>query len=77
MHVGYNEMLEANRHYGQFDAFKNKSAYSNTIAKGPTGGLLYYELAPNRPDMVLKDLIHIFHPEVLPDHQLYFFKPLQ
>lgn len=77
MLTSYREMEKANRHYTQFAAFDNKNVYSNTIAKGATGGLLFYELAPNRPDLVLKDLIHIFHPELLPDHQLFFFKPLE
>ncbi len=76
LHVSYDEMLTANGHYKEFDAFKNKNVFSNSIAKGSTGGLLFYELAPNRPDLVLKDLIHIFHPELLPEHIPVFFKPL-
>ncbi|CAM3481308.1 ABC transporter substrate-binding protein [Zobellia roscoffensis] len=75
--TSYAEVEESNEHYTQFDAYKNKTIFSNTIAKGATGGLLYYELGPMRPDLVLKDLIHIFHPELLPDHQLFFFKPLE
>ena len=75
MLTSYSEMKDANGHYTAFDAFKNKTIYTNTIAKGATGGLLYYELGPNRPDLVLKDLIHIFHPSLLPDHRLFFFKP--
>ncbi|WP_225901844.1 ABC transporter substrate-binding protein [Zobellia barbeyronii] len=77
MLTSYEDMEESNKHYTQFDAYKNKMVFSNTLAKGATGGLLYYELAPMRPDIVLKDLIHIFHPELLPDHELYFFKPLE
>lgn len=76
MLVSYDEMKLANRHYQKFEAFNTQKVYSNTIAKGATGGLLYYELAPQRPDLVLKDLIYIFHPELLPDHKLIFFKPL-
>ena len=53
------EMLDANPHYGQFEAFKKGNVYSFTRKKGKTGGVLYYELAPNRPDMVLKDLVKI------------------
>lgn len=73
----YDAMTEANKHYQEFEAFKTKNVFSNTIAKGTTGGLLFYEQAPNRPDMVLRDLIHIFHPELLPDHNPVFFKPLK
>ncbi|MFK5972351.1 MAG: ABC transporter substrate-binding protein [Flavobacteriaceae bacterium] len=76
MFVSYTEMKQGNRHYQQFSAFKNQTIYSNAIEKGATGGLLFYELAPQRPDLVLKDLLHIFHPELLPDHELFFFKPL-
>lgn len=72
----YKDVQSANAHYTQFDAFANKKIFANTLATGETGGLLFYELAPNRPDLVLKDLIHIFHPELLPNHQLFFFKPL-
>jgi iron complex transport system substrate-binding protein len=71
------EMQDANSHYEQFDAFKNKNVYSFTRKKGKTGGILYYELAPNRPDIVLKDLVKIFHPELLPTYDLFFFEKLE
>lgn len=74
--TSYDQMKEANRHYKQFDAFKNRNSFSFAGSKGETGGLIYFELAPQRPDLVLKDLVKIFHPELLPDHSLYFFKPL-
>ncbi|WP_238857821.1 ABC transporter substrate-binding protein [Poritiphilus flavus] len=77
MHTSYNELEETNRHYLQFSAFKNKRVFTHARSIGETGGLLFYEYAPNRPDVVLKDLIHIFHPELLPDHELFFFKPLE
>ena len=50
-------MIDANPHYNQFKAFQNKKVYSFSGKKGKTGGILYYELGPNRPDIVLKDLI--------------------
>lgn len=71
------EMTDANPHYAQFKAFKTKQVYSFGNKKGATGGLIYYELAPNRPDLVLKDLVSILHPELLPDHQLQFFEKLK
>ncbi len=77
MHTTYEAMIKTNEHYRQFNAFTQRNVFSNSINKGPTGGLLFYELAPQRPDLVLKDLIHIFHPALLPGHELYFFKPLK
>ncbi len=43
------------------------------MKKGATGGLLYFELAPNRPDLVLKDIIEIFHPDLLPKSRTLLF----
>ncbi len=75
--TSYKAMKEASAHYAQFTSFQNKKAYTFANTKGATGGLLYYELAPQRPDLVLKDLIHIFHPELLPSYKTVFFKPLE
>lgn len=71
------EMTDSNPHYAQFRAFKDKKVYSFSTKKGAKGGLIYYELASNRPDLVLKDIIAILHPELLPNHQLYFFEKLK
>jgi iron complex transport system substrate-binding protein len=71
------EMTEMNPHYAKFDAFKNKNVYSFSGKKGKTGGILYYELAPNRPDIVLKDLVKILHPELLVGYQPFFFEKLK
>ena len=75
--TAYDALELANSHYAQFQAFQKQQVFSFAATTGPTGGLLYYELAPQRPDLVLKDLVHIFHPELLPDHQPFFFKPLE
>lgn len=71
------EMKSANNVYTQFAAFKTGDVYSYSSKKGETGGVIYFELAPNRPDLVLKDLIKILHPELLPTHELYFFNKLK
>lgn len=70
-------MADANTHYEQFKAFQQKKVFTFTRKKGKTGGVLYYELAPNRPDIVLKDILKIMHPELLPDYKLFFFEKLK
>lgn len=70
------EMSNSNPHYNQFTSFKNKKVYSYAVNKGAKGGIIYFEWSPTRPDWVLKDLIKIFHPELLPNHKLYFFQKL-
>ena len=71
------EMEKTNKHYIQFKAFQDKKIYSFSTKKGKTGGIIFYELAPNRPDLVLKDLVKILHPELLPTYKLTFFEQLK
>ena len=71
------QMTDANPHYEQFKSFQNKNVYSFTRKKGKTGCVLYYELAPNRPDLVLKDLVKILHPELLVGYEPFFFEKLK
>ena len=71
------EMSIQNPHYQQFAAFQNKKVYSYAKKRGATGGIVYFELAATRPDLVLKDLIKIIHPELMPNHTLFFFESLK
>lgn len=70
------ELQKANPHYAEFDAFKNKSIYNFEGKLGATGGTVYYELAPSRPDLVLKDYIKIFHPDLLSSYEFTFASKL-
>lgn len=71
------QLLKSNALYAEFAAFKNDKIYTPTTKKGKTGGVIYYELAPTRPDLVLKDLIKITHPALLPNYTLTFFEKMQ
>ncbi|WP_426484026.1 ABC transporter substrate-binding protein [Flavobacterium sp. 2] len=70
------ELQKANPHYGEFDAFKNKTVYSLESKFGATGGTIFYELSPSRPDLVLKDYIKIFHPDLLTGYEFTFASKL-
>lgn len=72
----YSQLENANQHYKEFHAFKNKQIYNFTKRKGKTGGILYYELAPMQPDIVLKDIIKITHPELLPNYIPFYLENL-
>jgi len=75
MATSLDELAQNNSNYALFDAFKNKTVYSSLKA-GATGGLLYYEIGPMRPDLILKDIIHIAHPYLLPEYEPHFFERL-
>lgn len=71
------DMLKSNNYYKSFEAFKNSNIYTYATNKGATGGLLYFETSPTRPDLVLKDIIKITQPELLPNYTLTFFEKMK
>jgi len=73
----FEQLEKSNSLYTNFKAFKRKTIYTFSNTTGETGGVLYYELGTARPDLVLKDLIKICHPELLEDYTPYFFEKLK
>ncbi|CAI8369333.1 MAG: Uncharacterised protein [Polaribacter sp. SA4-10] len=71
------QLLESNALYAKFKAFQDNNIYTPTTKKGKSGGVLYYELATTRPDLVLKDIIKITNPALLPDYKLVFFEKMK
>lgn len=58
--------------YSNFEAFKQHNIYGcNTLLT------TYYDDITLHPDWILADLIHIYHPEILPDHQPKYYFPLE
>jgi iron complex transport system substrate-binding protein len=71
------ELKNADTRYTKFAPFINKKIFTYDARKGAKGGSEYFELGYMRPDIILKDLVKIAHPELLPEYQLYFHKQLQ
>lgn len=71
------ELKNANAHYEQFKPFKNKAIYSFSKRRSENGGVEYFEFGPLQPHIVLKDLIKVSHPELLPDYEPYFLQRLE
>jgi iron complex transport system substrate-binding protein len=71
------QLIENNPHYKNFAAFKTNNIYTASTKKGATGGIIYYELGPTRPDLILKDLIKITNPTLLSNYKLSFFEQMK
>ena len=71
------EIQAAESRYGLFKPFKQKQVYTYNARKGAKGGSEFLELGYLRPDLILKDLVKIAHPELLPDYELFFHKRLE
>ncbi|MGC8856422.1 MAG: ABC transporter substrate-binding protein [Anaerolineae bacterium] len=63
--------------YADFAAFQNGNVWNNDAKTSPNGGNDYYESAVAHPELVLADLIKIFHPDLLPEHDLVYYRQLK
>lgn len=70
--LSYRDLRMEYTPYENFAAFKNKQIYTCNTGKVP-----YYDEFPIHPDYLLKDLIKIFHPELLPDYELRYYQPMK
>ncbi len=70
------ELSGADDRYGAFRAFRTGQVYNNNAKIGPGGGNDFWETGMARPDLVLADLISIFHPDRLPSHQRIWYRQL-
>jgi iron complex transport system substrate-binding protein len=60
----------------EFKAYKNRNIYNNNARVNAQGGNDYWESGLLNPDVILADLIRIFHPGLLPEHELVYYRPL-
>jgi iron complex transport system substrate-binding protein len=72
-----NEIKNADKRYTRFNPFQSQQVYTYDARKGAKGGSEFLELGYLRPDIILKDLVKIAHPELLPEYQLYFHQKLE
>ncbi len=70
------EALAMDERFGDFAAFQSGQVYNNNLRTNPSGGNDYWESGVINPDLMLADLIRIFHPELLPDHDLVYYQQL-
>ncbi|WP_448519982.1 ABC transporter substrate-binding protein [Rhodoflexus sp.] len=63
--------------FGLLKAVQSGRVFNNNKRQLPQGGNDYWESGSVRPDLVLADLIAIFHPDILPNHEFVYFQRLQ
>lgn len=60
-----------------FLPLKTGRVFNNDARLNPSGGNDFWESGVMAPHLVLADLISIFHPEILPDHDLVYYRRLE
>jgi iron complex transport system substrate-binding protein len=62
--------------YQAFKPFRLGQVWVPNRVKNANGGLDFFERGVARPDLVLGDLIKVFHPDLAPDHHYVFYVQL-
>lgn len=68
----YDAMQASDARYADFNAFRQKHVIYCNLRQKP-----FYENTPVEPEHVLADLIHAFHPELLPDYKPMYYEVLK
>lgn len=71
------DVLQSDERYGEFAAVANGRLYNNNAQVNANGGNAFYESGAAHPDVVLMDLVKILHPDLLPDHELVYYKVVE
>lgn len=72
-----NELKNEDQRYASFQPFKTERVFNYSKRRSPFGGFDIFESGYARPDVVLADLIFIFHPELLPGYENYYYERLK
>ena len=71
------ELMGYDERYGLFKAYKENQLYNNNKTQNTKGYSNYWEDGITNPDDVLADLIAIFSPALLPNHEFKFYKKIE
>lgn len=71
------DLIAQDARYADFAALQSGRVYNNNKRTNGSGGSDFYESGVTNPHIVLADLIAIFYPDLLPDHELYYFVAIE
>ena len=71
------EILQNEPRISMLAPWQNGKIYQSSKRIGKNGSRDFYESAVAYPDLVLADLISIFHPEILPGHKFVYYEPVK
>lgn len=70
------QLRQTDARYQLFTAFRSGNVFNNDARLNTFGGNDYYQTGMARPDLVLADLISIFHPRLVPGHRRIWYRRL-
>jgi iron complex transport system substrate-binding protein len=70
-------LLAQDARYAAFAPVKNNRVFNNNLRTNAQGSNDYWESGAMHPDLILADLLHILHPELLSTWTLRYYRPLR
>lgn len=70
------DMLNEDARFAQFRAVTLGNVWNNNARMNANGGNDYFESGVANPDLILADLVAIFHPDLMPDHTFVYYRRL-
>jgi len=71
------ELISTDSRFASFPQVQKKAIFNNNLRISPGGGNDYWEQGVVRPDLILSDLVKIFHPECDSGKVFNFYKSIQ
>ncbi|NEQ52892.1 MAG: ABC transporter substrate-binding protein, partial [Leptolyngbya sp. SIO3F4] len=75
--LNHGDAIATDPRYGKFNALKQNNVFNNNARMNDFGGNDYWESGAVNPHLILADLVKIFHPDLLPDHELVYYQKIE
>lgn len=72
-----NDIVKVDERFKQFKPLHQSVIFNNNRRVNQFGGNDYWETGLIEPHVILKDMIKIFHPDLMPEHKLVYYKIIQ
>ncbi len=70
-------LLAFDPRFSDLPSVKKMQVYNNNLRSTPAGGNDYWESGVMHPDLILSDLVQLFHPDMLTGRELYYYRKVE
>lgn len=70
------DAVDEDPRYAEFYALQAGNVWINNLTTNEMGANDFYESGAAYPNLILADLVAIFHPELMPDHEFVYYQRL-
>jgi iron complex transport system substrate-binding protein len=71
------EILAMDSRFEKLAFFRNARIFNNNKHATPAGGMDFWESGTIKPDLILRDLISVFHPGIVPADSLNYYREIR